>query len=1308
MDSMANELAAAGNGNGNGHGDGNSNGAATGSAKAATATAPPPPPQQEPQERPPGGPQQPQQAREQPTAQAQARAQPPSSSARAPQETPKWRRTPAPAQQAARAPAAAAPHKRWEVVSRTPMGGGVLEVVAWDEGRFLRVWLPPGYSRLDAARLPYPVLYLNDGQNLFGDTRTLSGASWDAAAAAGEAIASGRLPPFLIVGVDHAGVLRSAEYTPVTPGSGPGGFRADAASWPGGGVRDYLARLRGEVVPWVAAAYAASDQPADLALGGSSFGGIAALAAALEGEACGFGAILVESPSLWIGDESFLRDVLAHPGPWPERALYAHLTRVGLGPARLAWTVEPDAGHTEAAWAARLPAALQFVAGGWWRRWQERYAGELFFTLPRRLKAGLAGRQLLFFNRRNSHPLAGFSADAGVKLVVGRNGWRHATKLSMTPTWARAAPAVSPPKALQGEVWDAWRAEHVAAHEEAWLREQREAWEAQQRDTQARLAHEESEARSRAAAGGKGAAAAAATAAAAAAAARAAAATATFSPPAPPPPPHPIDPALLSTLEQPTAPVSIAGMGGEWWVVALPELPGDAYEINFVFADEAESTFDNNGGADFFLPVRTPEAWAAFDAAGGAAADGGAGARGRGAGGTVAAAAAAAAPPRVDLAALTAPSLVDDATALVAEAATAAASAAAIPLPMLPAADASPLEVAAAATALEAAAAQSASASAAAAQAAKAAAAHAARAARVAATEAAAALKAAAAAAGAEAAGDACGFTDRVSLLVAATAAVSAAAGPADAAAGAAASRGDLYFTSPHSPVAGAPLTVYANRARLGGGLSGAHHISMHIGFNDWQDGTQTVRRARAAHAPRRTCAPRAAAPGPACAERRAPRRPRRAQVELRPTELPGRDGVEWWAARVQVPPEARNAKFVFSADWDGNKSWDNNGGNDYVLPARSLAAAAVDAAAKGARAAIAAGAGPVRAAAASAPPKKAPRRPAAPRAPPPAPFSVRAVESVETLPHAGGSLEVLDLAKRAPGSTGGGNSKQHWWDEKKVRVWLPPGFSADDAPPGGWPCVVMCDGANMFQDELAHNGVSWNLGEAAAGLISIRAIPPCVCVGVDSAGPYRSYNYLPFPPGTGEGGFREDAAKWPGGGAEEYLQRVVHELLPMLQDRYSIADCSSRLGFGGGSFGGVTALMAATDYPHVFGSVLVESPSLWAGEGKYLESLAAHTGRLPERLTFGCGTREYSGTRDHERHDIDQMLLAQYHEAARLLQEKGLRGPARFRFMIEEGAGHHEGAWRHRLGDALQFAAQGCVPGVEAQCGVAREVRCV
>ena len=44
--------------------------------------------------------------------------------------------------------------------------------------RFLRVWLPPGYDDPENSIKRYPVLYLNDGQNLFEASTSFTGVEW--------------------------------------------------------------------------------------------------------------------------------------------------------------------------------------------------------------------------------------------------------------------------------------------------------------------------------------------------------------------------------------------------------------------------------------------------------------------------------------------------------------------------------------------------------------------------------------------------------------------------------------------------------------------------------------------------------------------------------------------------------------------------------------------------------------------------------------------------------------------------------------------------------------------------------------------------------------------------------------------------------------------------------------------------------------------------------------------------------------------------------------------------------------------------
>jgi hypothetical protein len=44
--------------------------------------------------------------------------------------------------------------------------------------------------------------------------------------------------------------------------------------------------------------------------------------------------------------------------------------------------------------------------------------------------------------------------------------------------------------------------------------------------------------------------------------------------------------------------------------------------------------------------------------------------------------------------------------------------------------------------------------------------------------------------------------------------------------------------------------------------------------------------------------------------------------------------------------------------------------------------------------------------------------------------------------------------------------------------------------------------------------GVSWRAGYQASDLITRGELPPFLVVGIDSPGPMRSLNYLPYAPG--------------------------------------------------------------------------------------------------------------------------------------------------------------------------------------------------
>ena len=152
--------------------------------------------------------------------------------------------------------------------------------------RRISIYLPPGY---DDATARYPVLYLQDGQNLFDPARAfVPGQDWGLDETAETLIRAGAIAPLILVGIDHAGVDRLDEYTP----------SCDPRRRAGGRLAAYRHFLVDELKPWIDARYRTRADAASTGLGGSSLGGLAALEIGLTRPDV-FGRLAALSPSLW-------------------------------------------------------------------------------------------------------------------------------------------------------------------------------------------------------------------------------------------------------------------------------------------------------------------------------------------------------------------------------------------------------------------------------------------------------------------------------------------------------------------------------------------------------------------------------------------------------------------------------------------------------------------------------------------------------------------------------------------------------------------------------------------------------------------------------------------------------------------------------------------------------------------------------------------------------------------------------------------------------------------------------------------------
>ena len=242
--------------------------------------------------------------------------------------------------------------------------------------RFLRVWLPPGYDAAENAGRHYPVLYLNDGQNLFEAATAFAGIEWQVDETAERLIGEGAVPPLIIVGMDNTGKERIREYMPYRL-MHPRLLRVRGRYYP-----DFLMK---EVMPFVGRNYRVAVGPENTGLGGSSLGGLIALYTVMARPGV-IGRLLLESPSLWASNRQLIRESRTIRR-WPERVALAVgtaeagrpdknqsvvddvrelagiLCRAGLNEKRLRLVIEEGASHSESAWARRFPAALRFLFG---------------------------------------------------------------------------------------------------------------------------------------------------------------------------------------------------------------------------------------------------------------------------------------------------------------------------------------------------------------------------------------------------------------------------------------------------------------------------------------------------------------------------------------------------------------------------------------------------------------------------------------------------------------------------------------------------------------------------------------------------------------------------------------------------------------------------------------------------------------------------------------------------------------------------------------------------------------------------------
>jgi predicted alpha/beta superfamily hydrolase len=230
-----------------------------------------------------------------------------------------------------------------------------------DNWRDILVQLPASYQHSERT---YPVLYMQDGQNLF-DPATSYAGDWRLGKVM--AAAARRGYEAIVVGIPHMGDQRLTEYSPfVDPVMG------------GGAGDRYLDFLVETLKPVIDGRFRSRRGRADTGLAGSSMGGLLSLYGFFR-SAPVFGFAAVLSPSLWFGGGaifSIVESAAYVPGrvyldigtlEGPEHVARARRMRDLLrakgyrSGAELRWLESRCGRHDEASWGRRFARALPFL-----------------------------------------------------------------------------------------------------------------------------------------------------------------------------------------------------------------------------------------------------------------------------------------------------------------------------------------------------------------------------------------------------------------------------------------------------------------------------------------------------------------------------------------------------------------------------------------------------------------------------------------------------------------------------------------------------------------------------------------------------------------------------------------------------------------------------------------------------------------------------------------------------------------------------------------------------------------------------------
>lgn len=229
--------------------------------------------------------------------------------------------------------------------------------------RRISVLLPWNYRETDRR---YPVLYLQDGQNLFEQDAPFGTWGVDKKLAA---MAQQGKGDFIVVAIDHGGKERIREFSPY-----------DTHKWGEGLGRDYAKFMVETLKPYIDQNFRTLPDRAHTGVGGSSMGGLISIYAGLMFPEV-YSKFMIFSPSLWVSPRIYLEPmqfanfssptkIYLYGGGKEGAGMVANAEKFknavekrGMSSGLLEFRLEidPEGRHNEGRWGQEFPKAAEWL-----------------------------------------------------------------------------------------------------------------------------------------------------------------------------------------------------------------------------------------------------------------------------------------------------------------------------------------------------------------------------------------------------------------------------------------------------------------------------------------------------------------------------------------------------------------------------------------------------------------------------------------------------------------------------------------------------------------------------------------------------------------------------------------------------------------------------------------------------------------------------------------------------------------------------------------------------------------------------------